>query len=95
MPVWPRGPGAGFGPGQRAGARDGGIHGEPQRERLAGGAAPRPLGGGELARPPRINRHAVRIARPVAVAVEFCDHGVELAAAFEAWIKQPLRFEFG
>ena len=29
------------------------------------------------------------------VAVEFRDHRIELAAALEARIKQPLRFEFG
>ncbi len=61
-------PDAGLRPGQHAGARHCRVHGEPQRERLAGAAAALALGRRHFAGAAGIKRHAVGIARPTTLA---------------------------
>jgi len=78
---------AGFGPGENAGPRHRGVDGHSERIGFASSDAALALGRGELTAAPRIERHAIRIARPAAVPLVLGNERRDLAAAFEARVK--------
>src|SRR4051812_27358516 len=84
---------ADFGPGKRAGTRDGGMHVEAQRKGLSGGDAVRAFICTELLGRAGIERRTVGIAWPVAARLALGDKPRDVGTAFETGIDERLRFQ--
>src|SRR5262245_40403343 len=86
-------PRAGFGPTQRASTLERRRHVEPERIGLAGRDPALALRAGMGVRSARIERRAIRIARPRPFRFALRDQGGNLGAAFEARIDEALSLE--